>query len=147
MTRNDPQAPAVRSILQARWDAAGEPATGWVWPATCAQLPTVKIAKPPTKSGHVESNSLKRAHRRALALSGVAPFPIYALRHTRLTEVAPYVDGFTLMKMAGHTSPVMTSRYVHPSAKRVLDALLVCDGDKIRDNPELQIPMQSGRLN
>jgi len=40
----------------------------------------------------------------------------YSLRHTRLTEAGTRESwGFyTLMKFAGHTSPKMTKRYVHP---------------------------------
>lgn len=40
----------------------------------------------------------------------------YSLRHTRLTEAATKEgwDFYTLMQFAGHTTPQMTKRYVHP---------------------------------
>lgn len=43
-----PMTPRVRSILETRWEAVGKPSEGWVWPA-------------PTRSGHVESSSLKNS--------------------------------------------------------------------------------------
>jgi integrase len=45
-----PMTPRVRSILETRWETARKPAEGWVWTA-------------PTKSGHMESPSLKRRER------------------------------------------------------------------------------------
>src|SRR5437899_558314 len=36
----------VRTILDARWENAGEPEEGWIWPA-------------PTRSGHVEYDSIR----------------------------------------------------------------------------------------
>jgi len=40
----------------------------------------------------------------------------YSLRHTRLTEagVKEKWEFYTLMRLAGHTTPTMTRRYVHP---------------------------------
>jgi integrase len=40
----------------------------------------------------------------------------YSLRHTRLTEAGTREGWglFTLMRLAGHTTPQMTKRYVHP---------------------------------
>ena len=69
-----PFTPRVRAVLQTRWERAGRPEEGWVWPAT-------------TKSGHVEPCSLKRQHRKALRLSKVRPFVLYSLRHTFLTRL------------------------------------------------------------
>jgi len=44
-----PMTPRVRATLESRWERAGKPAEGWVWPA-------------PTRSGHMESSSLKKQH-------------------------------------------------------------------------------------
>jgi integrase len=40
----------------------------------------------------------------------------YSLRHTRLTEAATKEgwEFYTLMRLAGHTTPNMTKRYIHP---------------------------------
>lgn len=72
----------------------------WVFPAT-------------TKSGHIESSTLKKQHQAALTASGISPFVIYDLRHTCLTRWAKTMDPFTLMKLAGHTDLNTTMRYVH----------------------------------
>ncbi len=47
-----PMTPRVRGIVETRWEAAGKPADGWVWTA-------------PTRSGHIESSSLKKQHAQA----------------------------------------------------------------------------------
>src|ERR1700730_10807897 len=48
-----PMTPRVRDILEARWIAAGKPEEGWVFTAE-------------TKSGHAESSTVKKQHRKAL---------------------------------------------------------------------------------
>ena len=69
-----PRSPRVRALLERRWDAAQMPAEGWVWAAG-------------TASGHIEPSTVKKQHQRALRLSGVRPFVLYALRHTFLTRL------------------------------------------------------------
>src|SRR5215471_20559002 len=69
-----PMTPRVRALLESRWDAAGKPAEGYVWPA-------------PTKSGHLEPSSLKKQHAKAVKLSKVRPFVLYSFRHTFLTRL------------------------------------------------------------
>ncbi len=45
-----------------------------------------------------------------------ADFVIHSLRHTFLTRLgAAGADAFTIMRIAGHSSIVVSSRYVHPS--------------------------------
>lgn len=92
-----------------RWDAAGKPGEGWIWPA-------------PTKSGHIEHSTLKKQHRRALQLSGVRPFVLYSLRHSFATRIAPRVDAWTLCKIMGWSSLSVAMTYINPSEDRVLDA-------------------------
>lgn len=106
-----PMTPRVRAILESRWHAAGRPEEGWIWPA-------------PTRSGHFESSSLKKQHRKALKLSGVRPFVLYSLRHTFLTRLGESgCDAWTLARIAGHSSVAMSTRYVHPSEEAVLGAM------------------------
>src|ERR1700683_99323 len=96
-------------------------AVAWVWTA-------------PTRSGHMESSSLKKQHRKAFKnLNDVAaknldraprPFVLYDLRHTFLTRLGESgCDAWTLARIAGHSNVSMSSRYVHPSEDSVLAAM------------------------
>jgi integrase len=116
--RRLPMTPRVRQIFESRWEIAGRPAEGWVWPA-------------PTQSGHVEPSSLKKQHNRALLLSKVRRFVLYSLRHTFLTRLgASGCDVWTLARIAGHSSVAMSARYVHPSEEAVLNAMSRLSGHK-----------------
>jgi integrase len=104
-----PLSPRVRAVLERRWDAAKRPSEGWIW-ATA------------TASGHIEPSTVKKQHQRALRLSGVRPFVLYALRHTFLTRLgAAGCDAWTLARIAGHSSIAMSARYVHPSQDAVMN--------------------------
>jgi integrase len=106
-----PMPPRVRSILEQRWNGAGEPQDGWIWSA-------------PTQSGHIEPSSLKKQHRRALSDSRVRQFVLYSLRHTFLTRLGESgCDAWTLARIAGHSSISISARYVHPSEDAVLCAV------------------------
>jgi hypothetical protein len=59
-----PLSPRVRSILENRWKLAGEPGEGWVWPAE-------------TKDGHINHDSVKLQHKKALKLAKVRAFEVY----------------------------------------------------------------------
>jgi integrase len=138
-----PMTPRVRKILEARWEAGGKPVEGWVWPA-------------PTRSGHVESCSLKKQHAKTFRtvaeqaaknnLRPVRPFVLYSLRHTFLTRLGESgCDVWTLARIAGHSSISISSRYVHPSENAVLDAMSKLGGHKIRhsaDQPQLSAAQQ-----
>jgi integrase len=98
-------------ILESHWKNMGKPREGWVWSA-------------PTRSGHVESSSLKKQHQKAQRLSKVPPFVMYSLRHTFLTRLGESgCDAWTLARIAGHSSVGISSRYVHPSHDAVLAAM------------------------
>jgi integrase len=123
-----PMTPRVRSVLEMRWTAAGKPEEGWVWPALAY-------------SGHVESSSLKKQHRRALRLSSVRHFVLYSLRHTFLTRLGESgCDAWTLARVAGHSSISISARYVHPSQDAVLEAISRLGGHKIGHTEELTLP-------
>lgn len=116
--RTLPMTPRVRALLEKRWEAAGKPLDGWVWPA-------------PSKSGHVEPSSLKKQHAKAVKLSKVRPFVLYSLRHTFLTRLgASGCDVWTLARIAGHSSVGISARYVHPSEDAVLSAVEKLGGHK-----------------
>ncbi len=113
-----PMTTRVRHILETRWEAAGRPVEGWVWPA-------------PTQSGHVEPSSFRKQHRKALRLSGVRSFVLYSLRHTFLTRLGESgCDAWTLARIAGHSSIGISARYVHPSEDAVLAAMARLGGHK-----------------
>jgi integrase len=129
-----PMTPRVRNILEARWKAAGKPDDGWVWPA-------------PTRSGHVESCSLKKQHAKTFKtlaehaaknnLKPVRPFVLYSLRHTFLTRLGESgCDVWTLARIAGHSSIRISSRYVHPSEDVVLSAMARLGRHKSGHNEE-----------
>jgi integrase len=109
--RSLPMTPRVRSTLRSRWESAGQPKEGWIWPAL-------------SRSGHIEPSSLKKQHSKALKLSGVRKFVLYSLRHTFLTRLGQSgCDTWTLARIAGHSSIAMSARYVHPSEDAVLVAV------------------------
>ena len=106
-----PMTPRVRQLFESRWEQAGKPTEGWIYPA-------------PTKTGHIDHSSLKKQHKKALRLSGVRPFVLYSLRHTFLSRLgASGCDAWTLARIAGHSSVTISSRYVHPSEDAVLTAM------------------------
>ena len=108
--RQLPLTPRLRGILESRWELAGKPQEGFVWPA-------------PTKSGHIDHSTVKKQHARALKLSGERPFVLYSLRHSFATRIAPHVDAWTLCKIMGWSSLSVAMRYIHPSDDRVLSAM------------------------
>src|SRR6266702_2699488 len=106
---------------QSRWNAAGKPSEGWAWPA-------------PTRSEHIDHSSLKKQHAKAFravnreakknSLKPIAPFVLYSFRHTFLTRLGESgCDAWTLARIAGHSSIVISMRYVHPSDDLVLNAM------------------------
>jgi integrase len=123
-----PMTPRVRGILEARWQSAGKPEEGWVWGA-------------PTRSGHIESSSVKKQHARVFRTlteqaaenneKAIRPFVLYNLRHTFLTRLGESgCDAWTLARITGHSNVSMSSRYVHPSEDAVLTAMAKLGGHK-----------------
>jgi integrase len=88
---------------------------GWVFPSE-------------TRSGHIEDSTLRRLHAHALEDSGVTPFVFYSLRHTALTRLGEAgADPFSIQKIAGHHSIVISQRYVHPSPERIEGAFTLLE--------------------
>jgi len=103
--------PRVRLVFELRWDAAGKPSQGWVWPAN-------------TRSGHMEHDTLRVQHKKALQAAKIRPFVIYSFRHTFLTRLGESgCDAWTLARIAGHSNIAISQRYVHPSEDAVLMAM------------------------
>jgi integrase len=129
-----PMTPRVRATLERRWEGAGKPVEGWVWPA-------------PTRSGHIDHSSLKKQHARAFRIANtkakkdkvapITPFVLYAFRHTFLTRLGQSgCDAWTLARIAGHSSIAISSRYVHPSEDTVLAAMSRLGGHNSGHSPE-----------
>jgi integrase len=122
--RRIPFSPRVAAVLDMR---KGSQAGEWVFPAA-------------TRSGHIESASVKRQHWHAcegpenkIANAkrkdgepkkwSVEPFPLYTLRHTCLTRWAPHMDPWALAYLAGHRDMSITKRYIHPQQGTLKDAI------------------------
>jgi integrase len=100
----------VRLMLEQRCKNAGEPAEGWVWPSQ-------------NKDGHINHDTLKLAHKKAVQLSKVRAFDVYSIRHSCLTRLGEAgCDVYTLCRIAGWSNIKMALRYVHPSDDAVLNA-------------------------
>jgi integrase len=110
-----PMVPAVYEALKTRREAAGKPEEGWIFPAS-------------SREGHLNKDTAKDQHKRAIALANekakpkemIRHFQPYILRHTALTQLAEAgCDVFTLARIAGHSSITITQRYVHPQADAI----------------------------
>lgn len=105
-----PMVKAVHGALTARWEAAKKPETGWVFPSK-------------SKCGHVTTP--KTAHATAIATANkdtkqLEYFVPYCLRHTAGTMLGESgCDVFTLARIMGHSSILITQRYIHPQAESI----------------------------
>jgi len=118
-----PMSPRVRGVLENRWKLAEESGEGWVWPAE-------------TKDGHINHDSVKLQHQKALKLAKIRPFEVYSIRHTFLTRLGESgCDVWTLARIAGHSNISISQRYVHPSEDAVLNALSRLDGHNFGHSP------------
>jgi len=103
-----PMTPRVRALLFSRWESAGKPEDGYVFPSGA-------------KLGHFNGDVSKDQHAKALDDSGVDAFVPYTLRHTALTRLGEAAGGdvFVLARIAGHSSITITQRYVQPQADAI----------------------------
>jgi integrase len=135
-----PLSPRVRTLLESRWEAAGKPVEGFVWPAS-------------TKSGHIDHSSLKKQHARTFRLLSEAakksgetppqPFVLYSFRHTFLTRLAESgCDAWTLARIAGWSDISISKRYVHPSDDAVLIAVSRLPLPEVEDENNESSPAQ-----
>lgn len=119
--RNLPLTARVHAILSMRYDEAEKPKEGYVFPGI--------------EEGHVPYSTIDSQHNRTLDKlnaigpdgkkpeNPVTPFRLYDLRHSFLTRLGEVnTDPYTIQKIAGHSSIVMSQRYVHPTGERVEDA-------------------------
>jgi len=81
---------------------------------------------PGRSSGDMDKPLVKinNAHTSAVKRSKVAPFKLYALRHTFATRAAQAgVDLVTLAALLGHSRLTMVMRYAHPSQEHQFEAM------------------------
>jgi integrase len=129
-----PLSPRVRSVLENRWKLAKQPGEGWVWPAE-------------TKDEHINHDSVKLQHKKALKLAKIRPFEVYSIRHTFLTRLGESgCDAWTLARIAGHSNICISQRYVHPSEDAVLNALSRLGGHNSGHSVENATLAQPGEL-
>jgi integrase len=118
-----PMTPRLRDIIQTRWQQAGKPNRGWVFPAKRAKV------------GHIVDNTVYEPHKNAVKNSGIGAkeFVLYALRHTCLTRWgASGMDAWTLARLAGHSNIRQSMTYVHPSDQALHAAI-----DRMSENPTI----------
>lgn len=122
-----PMMPRVYAMLRERYESAGKPEDGWVFPSASA-------------SGHFNQNVSKDQHKIALTNSGVEPFPPYVLRHTALTKLGEAAGGdvFVLARIAGHSSITITQRYVHPQADAISRVFANCHAGTVKGDKLLR---------
>lgn len=112
-----PMVPAVYDVIRRRHEEAKRPVSGWVFPSG-------------SKSHHLERDSAKNQHQWAFAqlaaqakknnTAAMRKFCPYTMRHTALTRLAAAgCDAFTLARIAGHSSILITQRYCHPQADAI----------------------------
>jgi len=103
-----PMTPRVHKLLQDRYESAGRPTEGWIFPSS-------------SECGHYNGDTAKDQHKKGLTDSGVKAFVPYTLRHTALTNLGEKAGGdvFVLARIAGHSSITVTQRYIHPQAEAI----------------------------
>ncbi len=71
------------------------------------------------------ASALNHSHERVRRLLNLDPeFVLHSLRHTYATRLGKaHVDAFTIQKLLGHSSIVISQRYVHPTAGAMEDAV------------------------
>ena len=113
-----PMTPRVLDVFRERFEAQGRPIDGWIFPSASRQ-------------GHVNHNTTRGQHEKAFAileqarkqnpgLPKIEPFEPYVLRHTALTRLAEAgADVYALAKIAGHSTILITQRYIHEGADAI----------------------------
>jgi integrase len=104
-----------------RHEEAGKPTTGLVFPGG-------------DPAGHVSYSTIDSQHSRTIEKlnapddghkpkNAITPFRLYDLRHTFLTRLGEAnTDPFSIQRIAGHSSIVVSHKYVHPTPERLEDA-------------------------
>lgn len=138
-----PMVSEVYRMLLRRTEEQGRPAEGWVFPSGSAcghfdensaknqHLAALRMLSELHKAQREQDSpewiakktgvtaDFAREHA-ATIKAGVKPFPPYCFRHTALTRLGESgCDVFTLAKIAGHSSILITQRYCHPQVEAI----------------------------
>lgn len=102
------------------------------------------------RNGPFSTDTLDKMHasvRTGLKLS--TEFVLHSLRHTMLTRLGESgADAFTIMKIAGHSTVVVSQRYVHPSPESVerafkrLESLNMKGKAAVKKRPNCRRPLR-----
>ncbi len=123
--RNLPMTARVKGLLEMLHEEAKKPHIGYV---------LSDDGKEP-----VSYNAIKCQHERVVKRLKLAKFRLYDLRHSFLTRLGEAgADSFTIQKMAGHSSIIVSQRYVHPTEERVEEAVFRLDEYNKRKAEELR---------
>lgn len=123
-----PMMPVVYGVLKSRWEIAGHPESGWVFPSNseCGHITTPKTA---------HATAIAKANEKKKQLEYFEP---YCLRHTAGTMLGESgCDVFTLARIMGHSSILITQRYIHPQAESIERAFSRLGGHKIGHTAEI----------
>ncbi len=115
----------VQSLLTMRHEAAGKLASGWVFPSRDLKRPNehMSYAVIDTQHGRTLESLNAKGSNGEPPKTPITPFRIYDLRHTCLTRLGEAnADPYTIQKIAGHASILISQRYVHPTPERLEDA-------------------------
>src|SRR5215813_13592800 len=99
----------VKALLEMLHEGADKPNIGYVFSEDGKE--------------HITYNAIKCQHERRVRRLKMAKFRLYDMRHTFLTRLGEAnTDPYTIQKIAGHSSILVSQRYVHPTPERVEDA-------------------------
>jgi integrase len=113
----------VQSLLSMRHEAAGKPAIGWVFPSNDDPKKHVPYSTIDSQHGRTIEKLTANDEDGNQRESAIIPFRLYDLRHTALTRLGEVnTDPYTLQRIAGHSSILISQRYVHPTPERMEDA-------------------------
>jgi len=142
----------VRFVLEHRWEMAGSPGEGWVWPAETMsghfEQSTIKkrLEKNLQRCKEAEDEAKREGSKKSRKAIHVRRFIPYNLRHTFLTRLGESgCDAWTLAKIAGHSNIAIGSRYVHPSEAAMAKAFSHVAGHKIGHSAEMTAKLTRDR--
>jgi integrase len=121
--RNLSMTARVHSLLSMRHEEAGQPVAGWVFPSHDDSKEHTPYTTIDSQHGRtIEKLTAKDADGNP-PQNAIVAFRLYDLRHTALTRLGEVnTDPYTLQCIAGHSSILISSRYVHPTPERLEDA-------------------------
>jgi len=128
----------VQGLLSMRHEGAEKPTTGWVFPGG-------------DPDGHVSYSTIDSQHGRTIEKlnapdaegnkpkNRIVPFRLYDLRHTFLTRLGEAnADPFSIQRIAGHSSIIVSQKYVHPTPERLEEAFSRLESYNETKNAEMK---------